>query len=70
MDCLLLVTGGLIEEENQQNGNGPRCIATFHLLLLPLLRCLLLLLIQLSYIVRSFFSIFRSPEVLLHAFGL
>ena len=45
-DRLSLVTGGLIEERNQQNGNGPRCIATCYLLL-PLLRCLLLLLIQL-----------------------
>jgi len=33
----------------RENGNGSRCIATFHPLFLPLLRCLLLLLLTLAY---------------------
>ena len=57
----------------RQNGNGPRGIATFHLLLLPsLLRCLLLLLILLLNIPYEGFSLFSNflpPEMLLRISG-
>ena len=70
MDRLSLVTGGLIEERNQENRNGPRCIATFHLLHLPLLRCLLLLLIKLFYIPYEGASLFFWSPEMLQALGL
>ena len=49
----------------RQNGNGPRCIATFHLLLLSLLRCLLLLLILLfMYPIHLCFPYFLVIDLL------